>query len=929
MADETPVFLQYQSLKLQHPGEILFFRLGDFYEMFDEQADEVSKLLNLTLTHRGDHHMCGVPYHACKIYIARLLRFGRKVTIAEQIGPIAPHGQLTERKIVETITPGTALESEYLDGGANNFLASFCIGKKDAAFAYIDVTTGEFRATSFPRNDAAENFQKELGRCRPRELLLPESLRSVDFVPRILGEFSSMSVSFYPDWHFNAGQCYEKLLAHFKTSTLSSFSLTKDSPELLPAGFLLDYLEKTTNSSAPHVEGITVYHDSDYVIIDDSSRKNLEITENLREASSDFTLLECLNYTMTSMGMRMLRHFLLFPLKDAKLIRERQEHVSLFVNDSSLQRQFRNEMDGILDIERLAGRIAMDRAHAKDLKALEHSLILWLNAQNLLGHFNFASLSTEQAKELIDQIERAIVDDPSTVFTEGRIIKEGWSEEFDHWKGIRDNFSRILEEYAEEERQATGIQSLRIKNTTGMGYYIEIPRGKVSLVPDYFIKKRALVNVDRFTTDRLKELEASLNDSGDRVMQLEHDLFIDFRASLKQYIGYLRQMAREIAYADCISALAEAAVKNAWVCPELDDSLVFEVREGRHPVVERHLPSGEFVPNDLELCGDMDVVADVVPGREIGTASVAPGDGPNRGSIDGLHGDGNCRTTFALITGPNMAGKSTFLRQNALIALLAQIGSFVPAAHARLGTVDRIFCRVGASDNLARGESTFLVEMSETARILRSATDRSLVIMDEVGRGTSTEDGLSIAWAVSEYLLNSIRCKTLFATHYHELTRLEHPAVCKLCMAVSENGSEIVFLRKVVAGSSANSYGIHVARLAGIPSSVIARAEEILAHIQSEAEDRPLLAGSSGCREEFACGKGESTAAQADAPAGAFPASAGSTAAARVCPPPAPVGLFSDEELVMDEILSVDPDNLTPLKALELVARWKHTLLPQ
>ena len=907
MADETPVFLQYQRLKLQHPGEILFFRLGDFYEMFDEQADDVSKLLNLTLTHRGDHHMCGIPYHASKIYIARLLRFDRKVTIAEQIGPIAPHGQLTERKVVETITPGTALESEYLDGGANNFLASFCFDRKNAAFAYIDVTTGEFRATDFPRNTAAENFQKELGRCRPRELLLPESLRAVDFVPHILAEFGSMSVSFYPDWHFNAEQCYERLLKHFKTSTLSSFSLTKDSPELLPAGFLLDYLEKTTNSTAPHVEGITVYHDSDYVILDDSSRKNLEITENLREASADFTLLECLNYTMTSMGMRMLRHFLFFPLKDAGLIMERQEHVSLFVNDSSLQRQFRKEMDGILDIERLAGRIAMDRAHAKDLKALERSLILWLNAQNLLGRFNFASLSTDLAKELIDQIGRAIVDDPSTVFTEGRIIKEGWSEEFDHWKGIRDNFTKVLDEYAEEERQATGIQSLRIKNTNGMGYYIEIPRGKASRVPDYFIKKRSLVNVDRFTTDRLKELEANLNDSGDRVLQLEHDLFIAFRASLKQHVGYLRQMAKEIAYADCISALAEAAVKNGWIRPEIDDSPVFEVREGRHPVVEKHLPSGEFVPNDLALCCDS-------PSAGQSGGNCAFRDGLN----DSPDGGPSGQTTFALITGPNMAGKSTFLRQNALIALLAQIGSFVPASYARLGTVDRIFCRVGASDNLARGESTFLVEMSETARILRSATDRSLVIMDEVGRGTSTEDGLSIAWAVSEYLLNSIRCKTLFATHYHELTRLEHPAVCKLCMAVSENGSEIVFLRKVVSGSSENSYGIHVARLAGIPASVIERAEQILERIQSEAEDRPLLVESSGSLAETG-------AVQEDAAQG----STRSSAAARVCPPPPPVGLFSDEELVMDEILSVDPDNLTPLKALELVARWKHTLLPQ
>ena len=527
-------------------------------------------------------------------------------------------------------------------------------------------------------------------------------------------------------------------------------------------------------------------------------------------------------------------------------------------------------MDGILDIERLAGRIAMDRAHAKDLKALEASLALWLKAQGLLGRSNFATLPPQEARDIVDEIGRAIQDDPSTVFSEGRILKPGWSEEFDSWKGIRDDFSRVLDEYAEEERRSTGIQSLRIKNTNGMGYYIEVPRGKLPLVPDYFIKKRSLVNVDRFTTDRLKELEEKLNDSDGRVLQLEHDLFVEFRSSLKRHIGYLRQLAGEVAYADCISALAEAAVRNSWVCPEVDGSLVLDVREARHPVVERHLPSGEFVPNDLSLSA----------------------------AEDGEAGAGCPPPSFALITGPNMAGKSTFLRQNALLLLLAQIGSFVPASSARVGIADRIFCRVGASDNLARGESTFLVEMTETARILRSATRRSLVIMDEVGRGTSTEDGLSIAWAVSEYLLDGIACRTLFATHYHELTRLSHQALRPLCMAVSESGGEIVFLRKVIPGSSANSYGIHVARLAGIPASVIARAEQILSRIQSDADENPVMP----------------PPPQAELP---------SVQAA----PPAPAGLFSDEELVMDEILSVDPDNLTPLKALELVARWKHTLL--
>ncbi|MBQ9539074.1 MAG: DNA mismatch repair protein MutS [Treponema sp.] len=862
MADETPLFLQYKSLKDQHPGEILFFRLGDFYEMFDEQAEEVSKLLNLTLTHRGEHPMCGIPYHAYKIYIARLLRRGKKVTIAEQIGPISPHGQLTERKVVETITPGTALDSEYLEGGANNFLASFYIAKNGAAFAFVDVTTGEFRATDFSLDAMAEGFQKELGRCRPKELLLPDGVRRLEFVSRCLDDCPGISLSYYPDWHFNAAQCYQRLLKHFKTTSLSAFSLTEDSPIVHPAGFLLDYMEKATNASSIHVEGISVYKDSDYVVIDDSSRKNLEITENLRDGSSGFSLMECLNYTRTSMGLRMLRFFLMFPLKDADQIRSRQEHVTLFFKDAVLQRNFRVQMDGILDIERLAGRIAMDRAHAKDLKALERSLKLWLNAQKLLGKLNFASMSPETASDIALQIERAVMDDPSTVFTEGRMIKEGWSEELDHWREVRDNFNRVLEEYAESERQATGIQGLRIRSTGSLGYYIEVTRAKLSMVPDYFIKKRTLVNVDRFTTPKLKELEESLNESGERIIQLEHDLFVEFRSSLKQYVGYLRQVSREIAYADCVSSLAEAATKNSWTCPELEDGMVFDVREGRHPVVEKHLPSGEFVPNDLSLCTEGE--------------------------------------TFALITGPNMAGKSTFLRQNALISILAQIGSFVPASYARLGTVDRIFCRVGASDNLARGESTFLVEMSETARILRFATEKSFVIMDEVGRGTGTEDGLSIAWAVSEYLLDKVKCKTLFATHYHELTRLEHSNMKKLCMSVSDAGGEIVFLRKVIPGSSANSYGIHVARLAGIPAPVLERAEAILSRIQSGAQERPVIPVPI---QDTAGGPGD------------------------VSPQSLP-GLFSDEEMVLDEILSVNPDNLTPLNALELVARWKMTLLP-
>lgn len=858
MAEETPVFAQYRSIKAQYANEVLFFRLGDFYEMFNEDAIEVSRLLNLTLTHRGDNPMCGIPYHASKIYIARLLRMGKKIAIAEQIGEIAKKG-LTERKVVEVITPGTATESEYLDGGSNNFLASAYVEKGRASLAYVDVTTGEFRATSFSERNFRENFSKELGRCSPREIILPEKLRSNRDVSAVLEGLSISSISWYPDWHFNSKTCYDRLVKQFRTVNLSSFSLSEDSIEVPPAGFLLDYIEKTTNAASSHIRSIYVYKDSSFVIMDDSSRKNLEITSNLRDGSVQYTLLECVNNEKTAMGSRLVRDWLSFPLTDEKMIHARQNHVQYFVDNQNFLHKERDLLDGILDIERLAARIAMDRAHAKDLQALKNSLALWLKAREKFSDGVFSFSDVGDAKKIVDLIENAIDDDPATVFTEGRIIKSGWSEELDRWKKIQRDFNAVLEEYAEQERNATGIQNLKIKNTGNLGFFIEVTRGKLDKVPPHFIMKRTLVNADRYTTEKLQELESNLNESGTRIIELEHDLFIEVRNELKKHVPYLQAVAQEIAYADVTSSFAESALSKGWVRPEISgDSLEFTIVEGRHPVVEQHLPKGEFVPNDLNLYSDCS------------------------------------KKSFSLITGPNMAGKSTYLRQNALIALLAQTGSFVPASSAKIGIVDRIFCRVGASDNLAKGESTFLVEMTETARILRSATEKSLVIMDEVGRGTSTEDGLSIAWAVSEYLLNVIKCKTLFATHYHELTRLDHDAIKLLCMAVSENGSEIVFLRKVIEGASANSYGIHVARLAGIPDAVIDRAQEILEKIQKDAGDESLVP------ETLKTGQ-----KKAMTYAG---------------------GLFSEEELVINEILSADADNMTPMAALQAIARWKTSL---
>ncbi len=841
--------------------------------MFNEDAVEVSRLLNLTLTHRGENPMCGIPFHAAKIYIARLLRLGKKIAIAEQVGEIAKGKGLTERKVVEIITPGTATENEYLDGGVNNFLAAFFPAKTKCGFAFIDVTTGEFKATSFSTKEMITGFAKEVGRCIPRELILPNSLKDNQQIKDVIDTLNLVSVSYYPDWNFNAELSYNRLLKQFKTQNLRSFSLTEESPEVAPAGFLLDYLEKTTNTATPHVKGISVYTDNDYVIIDESSMRNLEIAQNLRDSSSAFTLMECVNCTKTAMGSRMLREWLMFPLTKLDQIVSRQNHIELFVNDMALLKRIREKLDSILDVERLAGRIAMDRAHGKDLQALKNSLILWLKAQDNLGTFNFATLNPETAQKIITLIDSAILDDPSTSLTDGGIIKAGWSEELDHWRDVQNNFNKILDDYLEEEREKTGIQNLRIRSSGNMGYFIEVTKGKLDKVPEHFIMRRALVNADRYTTERLQELEASLNESGSKILQLERDLFLEVRNHLKDDVPYLQQTSFEIAYTDVTSSLADAAVRNNWVRPEMNEGYDFVVKKGRHPVVEAHLPSGEFVQNDLSL---------YVPEENAADDSIK---------------------SFALITGPNMAGKSTFLRQNALISLLAQTGSYVPADYAKLGIVDRIFCRVGASDNLARGESTFLVEMTETANILRSATDRSFVIMDEVGRGTSTEDGLSIAWAVSEYLLNNIRCKTLFATHYHELTRMEHPALKKLCMAVNDSGEKVVFLRKVIPGASANSYGIHVASLAGVPEAVIDRANAILSRIQKEAQDEPILSESKALEIETETVTSKASGNQSFTGA-----------------------LFSDEEMILDEILSLDTDNMTPIVALQTLERMKKTL---
>ena len=860
--NDTPMMIQYRGIKEKYKSEVVFFRLGDFYEMFDDDAREVSTLLNLTLTHRASQPMCGIPYHAAKIYIARLLRLGKKIVICEQVGEIPKGGKgIAERKVVEIITPGTALEEEYLDGFKANYLSALSINKGRAGFAFIDVSTGNFKATSWPASKMKENFAKELNRAKPSEILLPFSLKKNEDIQSALQTVGNLSVSYYPDWDFSADVSYNKLTKQFETANLKAFGLEVDSAEVVPAGFLLDYLEKTTNAAVPHINNINVYSDEQFLMLDESSRRNLEITENMRDGTIQYSLFECVNFTKTPMGGRLLKNWLLFPLTNSKQIEERQQYISTFFEDRSLLDKVRNDLSDILDIERLAGRVAMDKAHAKNLLALASSLSAWNRIKEYLNAYDFSFAPSQSACEICELIEKSILDNPATALTDGGIIRPGWSEDLDHWRSIHDNFNQILADYEAEEKKKTGITTLRIKYTNAFGYFIEVSKGKLSAVPSHFIMRRSLVNGDRYTTERLQELEQELNESSTKILELERDLFVEIRSSLHKYVPYLLQIANEISYTDVACSLSQAAIQNNWVRPIIEDSAVFEIKDGRHPVVEKHLPIGEFVANSAELSADQD-----------GKAS------------------------FALITGPNMAGKSTYLRQNALIALLAQTGSYVPASYARIGVIDRIFCRVGASDNLAKGESTFLVEMSETANILHCATRKSLVIMDEVGRGTSTEDGLAIARAVSEYLLDNIKCRTFFATHYHELSRMEHPSLIFLCMDVLEQNGSVVFLRKVKEGVTGNSYGIHVAKLAGLPAEVIDRADQILSYIQNLASENPLVLNDIPAKKKIE--KEE----------------------------PRSPGLFSDEEIIISEILSADIDNLTPINALQNIARWKKTL---
>jgi DNA mismatch repair protein MutS len=898
---------QYRRIKREHEGDVLFFRLGDFYEMFADDAIEVSALLSLTLTSRNGLPMCGVPYHAARSYIARLLKHGKKIAICEQLGPLkAPEpgkGQkLIDRQVVEVITPGTTVDEDYLEQGCSNNLAALAVtgnsavGGVSCSFAYIDLSSGGFYATAFPLEKSSDRLRQELERIQAKEMIVQESLLEEEpAVARALYERPGLVLNRWADWLFDIDRSKKRLLRQFNVSSLRGFGLEEDSPELICAGALLDYLDDTAKSLLPHVRSVTVYTDNEFVGIDESSQRNLELVKNLRDGDVRFSLLEALDETRSAMGKRLLRRRVLHPLRDLGRIQARLDMVETLYRDQGNLGSIRELLGRTPDLERLSSRLAMDKAHGKDMLAIKNALFSCKQIRELrkrLGIVCEADAADDggfaKLTELAELLNRSICDDPSIVLNEGNLIRDGYSGDLDSLRKLKDSGSQLLEAYLEEEKLTTGIPGLKMRYNRLIGYFFEVGNAHTGKVPAHFIRRQGVAGGERFSTERLASLESEINSASDKIIDLERRIFLEIREKAKTVLDDLVREARRIAEIDAAQSLAKAASIRGWTRPIVDDSNALEIYEARHPVVEAQLGSGEFIPNDIIL------------------------------------NSGHKSPYFAMITGPNMAGKSTYLRSAALITLMAQIGSYIPASQGRIGLCDRIYCRVGASDNLARGESTFLVEMNETAYILNTATEKSLVIMDEVGRGTGTKDGLSIAWAVSEELLDRVKCRTFFATHYHELSLLAHPRIVNRSMEVLEKDGGIIFLRRLREGPTAESYGIHVARLAGLSPSVLDRAEQIMNEIRGSKEQgvssKEQVAGSSeqgaGSSEQGAVSREQLNAVnlQYDMVNGDRFVNQDESKVNRT---------------VLKEIRSIDPDKITPLEALKLLNRWKQKLADQ
>ncbi len=826
MVKATPMVQQYLSIKQQYPDAILFYRMGDFYEMFFEDAKIASRILEIALTSRNKKDeepipMCGVPHHAARNYIARLIERGFKVALCEQVEDPAKAKGLVKRDVVRVITPGLVVDTEILDARSNNFLMSLFVCQGRYGIAHLDISTGTFRVTE------SSDFDKITDECRritPSESLLAQSHREspeIEALTKILG---ATSLNFLADKHFELETARTRLLKQFKTHSLEGFGCNEWGAGISAAGSLLHYVDETQKGDLVHITGITSYSLSDFMVVDEVSKRNLELFETIWSGSKRGSLLGIVDQTVTAMGARLLRSWLQYPLLDVEQIKLRSDAVEKAKENLSVRRSMRQALQEIHDLQRLNARIALNRCNARDLVALKHSIESLPEIRALLNQlpsplFERITSKWDDLADVAGLVDDAISDDPPLTTREGGMIKPGFDEGLDELiRSSRDGKDWISGLEA-KERQATGIKTLKVGFNKVFGYYIEVRKSHIKSVPVHYVRKQTLVNAERFITEDLKVYETKVLGAEEKRNQLEYELFCVVREKVAQNNRRIARMADVVSSVDVLLALAELADQNGYVKPRVHGGDSITLKESRHPVVEKLVSSERFVPNTIEM-------------------------------------DASERQVH-IITGPNMAGKSTLLRQVALLVLMAQIGSFIPAEEASIGIVDRVFTRVGALDSLAEGRSTFMVEMQETANILNNATERSLVILDEIGRGTSTYDGLSIAWAVAEYLHNwqDRGIKTLFATHYHELTdlALTKPRVKNYNIAVKEWNEEIIFLRKLVEGSTNRSYGIQVARLAGVPTEVLKRAKEILKNIESGELDgagEPVLAHSNSSADK-------------------------------------------------------------------------------
>ena len=872
----SPMMQNYMETKEAYSDCILFYRLGDFYEMFYDDALTASRELELTLTGKNcglkeRAPMCGVPFHAAQIYINKLVKKGYKVAICEQVEDPKEAKGLVKREVTRIATPGTNIDMETLSEESNNFIMCVYYSEDVYGIAVSDITTGIFLTTEV--NDARK-LVDEIYKFSPSEIICNEAFTVSGFDFDDLKQHLSAVVYSLEPWYFDDDMCEEALKRQFGVGDISGLGLTKKSSLTVASAALIQYLSESQKGSIGQIRSINIYNVSDYMILDSATRRNLELTETMLDKTKKGSLLYVLDKTKTAMGARMIRAFLEQPLTDKTQIQNRLDAVEAFKDDLILREEIREYLSPVYDLERLMGKINYHSANPRDLIAFANSIRMLPPVKSLLLDSKVTTVrklgeGLDTLEDLCTLIDSSISEDAPVTIKEGGIIKTGYSEKVDSLRNAKTEGKKWLAQLEAEDKERTGIKNLRIKYNRVFGYYFEVTNSFLELVPDDFIRKQTLTNAERYTTERLKELEDTILNAEDKLFSLEYDMFVDIRERLAKEVDRILKSAGIVAMADAYASLGYVASANNYVRPNVNEKGIIDIKDGRHPVVEQLTKDEMFVANDTYL--------------------------------------DNSSNRISVITGPNMAGKSTYMRQVALIVLMAQIGSFVPASKANIGIVDRIFTRVGASDDLASGRSTFMVEMTEVANILRNATPKSLLILDEIGRGTSTFDGLSIAWAVIEYISNTklLGAKTLFATHYHELTELEGkiPSVNNYCIAVKEQKGNIVFLRKIVRGGADRSYGIAVAKLAGLPESVISRANELVAQLSENDISASVRMIASTTEKKQILKKSD------DVDRGQM-------------------SLFdtiSDEEII-SELMELDCNNMTPMEALNALGMLQSKL---